>query len=56
MNAHHEKLKELYWNAVQNGSYDDIYNCTKELLRYEQELIENIKDSLMFKNLLANKG
>ena len=55
MDEQHKKLKELYWREVQYGSHDDIYNATKALLRYEQQLIENIKESLMFKNLLADK-
>jgi hypothetical protein len=55
MNEYHEKLKQQYWDAVQYGSHDDIYNATKALLRYEEEIIQNIKDSLMFKKLLADK-
>lgn len=55
MNEYHEKLKQQYWEAVQHGSHDCIYNATKALLRYEEEIIQNIKESLMFKNLLADK-
>lgn len=55
MDEQHEKLKELYWRAVQYGSHDEIYYCTKELLKHEEEIIQKVKDSLMFKNLLADK-
>ena len=54
MNEQHEKLKEMYWAAVQCGSHDEIYNATKALLRYEEQLIENVRNSLTFKNLLAD--
>ena len=56
MDEQHKKLKEQYWNAVQFGSADDVYCATKALLQYEERLIENVKETLMFKNLLANKG
>ena len=56
MDEQHKKLKEQYWTAVQYGSHDDVYSATKALLQYEERLIENIKETLMFKNLLANKG
>ena len=55
MDKKHNELKASYWDAVQYGSSDDIYNATKALLRYEEELINNIRESLMFKALLADK-
>lgn len=54
MDKKHKDLKEQYWNAVQYGSNDEIYSATKALLEYEQRLIENVKESLTFKNLLAD--
>ena len=56
MDKKHNELKEKYWYAVQFGSSDDVYDATKALLQYEERLIENVKESLMFKSLLANKG
>ena len=55
MDEQHKKLKENYWYAVQYGSSDDIYDATKALLNYEERLIENVKEALTFKNLLADK-
>lgn len=56
MNEKHKELANRYWDAIQHGSHDEIYNATKALLRYEQELLVNVKDSLTFKNLLADKS